>query len=154
MVKISWSYSGNPAASNLDEVRWWIGDTDTDDQQLQDAEINFAISATGDNKRAAAWCARALKAKYSREVDIRTGADGEFRANLSSLAKAYGELADFLESSAAEYAAPWSGAISIDDKNDQKKDSDRVAPFFDRALFSGKDYAGKETWDWNKYGLI
>ena len=137
MVEISWSYSGDPAASNLDEVRWWIGDTDIDDQQLQDAEINFAIDATGDNKRAAAWCARGLKAKYSREVNIRTGADGEFRADLSNLAKAYGDLADFLEAASGEYAAPWSSAISIDEKSLQEKDTDRVAPFFDRSMFCG-----------------
>lgn len=151
---MSWSYSGNPAASNLDEVRWWIGDTDTNDQQLADAEINFAISATGDNKRAAAWCARGLKAKYSREVNIRTGADGEFRADLSNLAKAYGDLADFLESAAAAYAAPWSGAISIDDKSDQEEDSDRVQPFFDRGMFSGKTVTDKDVLDWNNYGAI
>ena len=137
MIEISWSYSGDPAASNLDEVRWWIGDTDTDDQQMQDAEINFAIGATSDNKRAAARCARGLQAKYSREVNIRTGAGGEFRADLSSLAKAYGELADFLEAASGEYAAPWSSAISIDGKILQEKDPDRVAPFFDREMFSG-----------------
>lgn len=121
---------------------------------MADAEITFAIDATGDNKRAAAWCARGLKAKYSREVNIKTGAGGEFRADLSSLAKAYGELADFLDSASAAYAAPWSGAISIDDKNTQEEDTDRVKPFFDRSLFSGKAADSRDTYDWNNYGLI
>lgn len=41
---MAWSYSGNPGASNLDEVRFLIQDTDTDDQLLSDAEINYLLT--------------------------------------------------------------------------------------------------------------
>jgi len=151
---MAWSYSGDPSASDLDEVRWWIGDTDTDEQQLSDAEINFAIDTTGNNKRAAAWCARALKAKYSREVNIRTGAAGEFRIDLAGLARAYGELADYLEWSVDAYAAPWAASVSIDEKESQLDDSDRVLPFFDRNIFSSSSADDKKTLSWNTYGIL
>jgi len=149
---MAWSYSGDPSASNLDEVRWWIGDTDTDDQQLADAEVNFAIDTTGNNKRAAAWCARALKAKYSREVNIRAGAAGEFRIDLAGLARAYGELADFLEAGMIAYASPWAASISIEEKEDQRDDSDRVVPFFNRNMFSENSAIDRSVRSWNNYG--
>lgn len=143
----------SPADSDLCAVRWWVGDTDSADVQLQDAEITFAINQTGNVKRAASYCARALAAKYSREVNMRVGAGGELRIDLAQLAKAYIELAEFLESSAASYAAPWAASISIDEKDSQREDTDRVKPFFDRSMFSGQPSSTNEILDWNERRL-
>lgn len=41
-----WTYSGDPTASPKDEVRFLIGDTNPEEQQLQDAEINYLIIET------------------------------------------------------------------------------------------------------------
>ena len=142
----------SPANSDADAVRWWIGDTDSTDVQLSDAEIQYALDTTGTVYRAAAWCARALKAKYSREINMRVGAGGEFRVDLSRMAQAYDELAEFLESRAIAYVAPWAAAISLDEKEAQEDDDDRVKPFFDRSLFAGKTTSNEEMLDWNKFG--
>lgn len=39
----SWSYSGNPAASDRDEVRFLVGDTDPDSKLLSNEEIDFLL---------------------------------------------------------------------------------------------------------------
>ncbi len=41
---MSWSYSGDPSSSPLDEARFIMGDTDINDPVLSDEEINYMIS--------------------------------------------------------------------------------------------------------------
>ena len=41
---MTFTYSGNPSNSPLDEVRFYIQDTNTSDQLLSDEEINYLIA--------------------------------------------------------------------------------------------------------------
>jgi hypothetical protein len=50
---MTWTYSGNPGASPLDEVRFLIQDTDTNDQLLSNEEINYLIGVYEDPYSAA-----------------------------------------------------------------------------------------------------
>jgi orotate phosphoribosyltransferase-like protein len=107
---MAWSYDvtdldTSTASGRLNTVRLLIGDTDTLDQQVQNEEITFALSESGDNVYyAAAWAARAISSKYSRRVT--TQLDGALSANYSDLAKQYKSLADDLE-----YQGKTSGAV-------------------------------------------
>ena len=47
---MSWSYSGNPADSTLDECRFLIGDTNESDPIMQDEEIKYIIDTYGPNE--------------------------------------------------------------------------------------------------------
>ena len=47
---MSWTYSGNPADSKLDEYRFLIGDTNEDEPILQDEEIQYIIDTYGSNE--------------------------------------------------------------------------------------------------------
>ncbi len=40
---MTWSYSGNPASSKLDECRFLLGDTNVDEPIMQNEEIQFLI---------------------------------------------------------------------------------------------------------------
>jgi hypothetical protein len=51
---MTWTYSGNPGASVLDEVRFLIQDTDTTDQLLSNEELNYLIDAFDDSAYGAA----------------------------------------------------------------------------------------------------
>ena len=62
---MTWTYSGNPGASTLDEVRFLIQDTDINDQQLQNEEINYLITAYGDPYGAAVAACSALLARLA-----------------------------------------------------------------------------------------
>lgn len=65
---MAWTYSGNPASSDRDAVRFLVGDTDTTDQQLQDAEIDWLLVENPNAQMAAAHACEAIAAKYARLV--------------------------------------------------------------------------------------
>jgi len=67
---MAWSYSGNPGASGLDEVRFLIQDTDSTDQLLSNEEINYLLTAySADAYGAAIAAVIALIAKAARAVE-------------------------------------------------------------------------------------
>ena len=94
---MSWTYTvtdiGTTTPSGrLNAVRLLIGDVDSTDEQIQDEEINFTLSQSGDNVYyAAAFSCRLLAAKYSRLVD--TELDGALLAKYSDRVKNYNMLA-------------------------------------------------------------
>lgn len=73
------SYSGDPSSSDLDQVRFLLGDTDVDGNQLfSDAEIQWAINAWGplygSNILTAAQLAENAAAQYAQNASY--SADG------------------------------------------------------------------------------
>ena len=73
------SYSGDPSASMLDEVRFLIGDTsNSSHERLSDDEISYVIAKLGstysDALMYAAYCADRIADLYAGEVSI--SADG------------------------------------------------------------------------------
>lgn len=107
---MAWSYDASDldtttTSGRLNTVRLLLGDTDTNDQQVQDEEVTFGLAQTNDNVYfAAAWLARVVASKYSRKVN--TSLDGALSADYSDLAKQYVSLAETLE-----YQGKKSGAI-------------------------------------------
>jgi hypothetical protein len=124
---MAWTYSGDPSASDLDAVRFYIGDTTTTRQLLQDAEINFAISEHSNLRLAAAVCADAIAAKFAAESDMRVG---DISRSLSQISKAFTALATKLRSEVGKRAAPSFPAASRDWKESQREDIDLVQPAF------------------------
>lgn len=120
---MAWSYSGDPATSSKDAVRFLIFDTDTNDQLLQDAEINWCISQAGDSVYQAAHdAAYAIASKFSRMATSKTV--GDLSLSYSDRAKAYFELAnELLELGARrEPPSPWVSPENM------KRASDKTVP--------------------------
>lgn len=120
---MAWSYSGDPATSSKDAVRFLIFDTDTNDQLLQDAEINWCISQAGDSVYQAAHdAAYAIASKFSRMATSKTV--GDLSLSYSDRAKAYFELAnELLELGARrEPPTPWVSPENM------KRASDKTVP--------------------------
>lgn len=134
-MSTTWTYQStllSTAAntSNTAIVRRMVGDVLINDQQLQDAEVNYAISVYSNLYLAAAECARWISAQYSRKVDTVTG---EVRTLYSTQQRAYAQRAIELEQrgmSRGAGALPYAGGISIADKAAQLDDTDRVTPQF------------------------
>lgn len=99
---MAWTYSGDPSQSDLDMVRWLVGDTDKTDQLALDEEIDAALDRYGSPDRAAAHIARGIAAKFARLFDK---AAGDVRKSLSQKAENYKNLADELDASASAAAA-------------------------------------------------
>lgn len=119
--------------SNIQYVRWLIGDTDTDDELLQDAQINFFLTQNSDNiYYAGAAAAEAIAAKFARETDK---AAGVLRVNAGQKHTHYLSLASQLRKQAMMGSvAPFAGGISKMDKENYRDDTDRVRPKFTRDL--------------------
>jgi len=147
---LSWSYDPTnldttTSAGQLNSVRLLVGDTDTNDQQVQNEEITFSLSETGDNiYSAAAWIARTIASQYSRRVD--TQLDGALQANYSDLAEQYYKLAEDLEYRGKTNGAVLgvaAGGLTISDIQAVRANTNRVEGAFRRDRF--RNPPGYET---------
>ena len=66
---MTWSYSGNPGSSTLNEIRFLIQDTDTNDQLLSNEEIEYLVGVWSDAYAAAIAAVSSLVAKSAREEE-------------------------------------------------------------------------------------
>jgi hypothetical protein len=124
---VSWSYTVSDLATvQKDQVRWLIGDTLTNDQQLEDEEISFALTQRANVWGAAALCCGSLATRMSRQADA---VQGETRTMYSSRARAYAVRGAHFENQAmARVAFPYAGGISFADKSVDELNADRVPP--------------------------
>lgn len=96
------TYSGNPAGSKLDEVRFRIGDTDKDFSLLEDEEIQYLLE-TNDNSviDVCIQAVRAIIAKFAKEVDYTIGPE---KVYASDRYKHYSELLINLQKEKNKYS--------------------------------------------------
>lgn len=84
---MTFTYSGNPGASALDEVRFLIQDTDTDDQLLSDEEINYLLSAYDDDAFGAAIAAVTSLIAQAARVQEESKTVGDLSLSVKSGAR-------------------------------------------------------------------
>jgi hypothetical protein len=133
---VTWTYSGNPASSPGDAVRFWIGDTTETTPQLSDEELAYLLSLTGGHVlQAAILGCQELANRYASQVDFAV--ESELRVDLSQRAEAYAKRAKALRdetlipgTSLSLVPRPYAGGVSKQDMARQKADSDRVPPSF------------------------
>lgn len=86
---MSWSYSGDPSKSALDECRFLLGDTNESKPIMQDEEIHYIISHSGGNenmlryelfKQAATIFARDIKRSLGPQSEDPTSRLNFFKA--------------------------------------------------------------------------
>lgn len=157
---MSWSYDPNTlntttSAGRINTVRLLVGDTDTTDQLVQNEEITFALSQTGDSVYyAAVWVCRAIAAKFSRMVT--TTLDGALSANYSDRAQQYTKLAIQIESlgkkTSGKALGVSAGGISIAAMYVADATTDRVKPAFGTTQFDNTE-AGEQFLPDQPYGV-
>jgi len=143
--------STTTTTGKLNSVRLLLGDTDANDQQVQNEEVLFALEQSNENiYYAAAWCARTVASKYARRVN--TQLDGALSADYSHLSKQYTALADTLEFQGKKSGATVgirAGGISKTTIDRVRSNDDRIQPSFRRDRFrnppsySGDDYGSE-----------
>lgn len=134
---MSWSYSGNPASSPLDEIRFLIGDTTANVvPTLSNEEIDYNIAlvygSVGDapasgNFLPAAYCADFLQTKFASFADSK---------HVGPLSITYANRADRLAKVACKLrdratlagVSVYAGGQTWSDKSTDDQDSDRVQP--------------------------
>lgn len=135
---MTWTYSGDPSTSAKDAVRFRIGDTDADDQQISDEEISWLLTEEGSNIYAAsAQACDGIAAKYARLVDQSAG---ELSVKFSQRQTHYTNLAaQFRAKNAKSAPIPFAGGISKASKESVRSNEDRVRPAFRRDMHSEED---------------
>lgn len=129
---MTWTYTGNPADSNTDAVRFLAHDIDQANQRVQDEEIDWALSETGNVYLAAALICDSQSAANAGKANKSVG---DLRIEYSALSKQFSDTAARLRDRALVSVSPYLGGRSRSDKESVEDDSDRAAPFFQRDQF-------------------
>lgn len=151
---MSWSYNSadlgtTTDSGRLNSVRLLIGDTDTNNQIMQNEEIVFALAQTTNNVYyAGSWACHMIASKYSRLVDLKLEGSS---SRYSELAKQYITMSDHLNDlgkrTNGRSLGVSAGGISITDMQVAQDDTDRVDPAFRTQQFDNK-MAGTYTPDY------
>lgn len=139
---MTWSYSGNPASSNMDAVRFEMGDTDSSDPLVQNEEINYALSKESGIYSAAARCLEAIARRFAREADNSLG---PMRITASQKSKAFAEEAAKLRKKATAYGSPYAGGLSKAEDSTDAADADLKASTFSKGMMDNSSGSSKET---------
>lgn len=141
---MAWNYDATNLGTDTDSerlntVRFLIGDTNTQSQQIQDEEIAFTLSQSSDDVyKAAGFVCRAIAALYSRRVD--TELDGALKAKYSTLSKTYMKLAESVEMqgklTSGKSLGLYVGGISESGRDTVRLLTDRITPAFYRDRFT------------------
>lgn len=141
-----WSYDGVPY-SGRDKVRAIIGDVDTNDQLIEDYQIDAVLVVFSDETEAAAHLCRNLAAKFAAQGNVSV--DGYKFENLKK-AEFYRDLSKelFLQVHGSKrplvLANPSYGGVSISGKDANEANTDNVEPAFYRDQFN---YPGSDSDD-------
>lgn len=125
------------ASGRLNATRLLLGDTNSLEPLVQDAEVNFSLGQNGNNVYfSASWLARVVASKYAREVNVEL--DGQLSADFSDLSKQYTKLADDLEyqgKTAGAKLGVYAGGITKTSIEAARLQTNRVQPSFRRDQF-------------------
>lgn len=144
---MTWTYSGDPATSDRDSVRFLVGDTDTTDQLVKDEEIDWVLSLQAVLNFAASAVAETIAAGFARLADTK---NRSLSVAASQRMAHYKKLAENLRAGGAG-SLPWGdgstaivaemfvGGLSIADKDAFFDDADAVQPSFHRGQDDNPD---------------
>lgn len=134
------SYSGDPASSAKDAVRFHIGDTDSTNEYFSDAEINYMLTNNNNYVFQTAYQAcYQLIAKFSRYANERVG---QVSVDFSNLSKQFADLASELKQQMYKDGEPEiiAGGIELTDKETNSTDTELVAPKFTKDMEENNSY--------------
>jgi len=139
---MAWTYGADPSANARDAIRFLCGDTDTNDQLLNDAEIGWinnqitgSDTATTALYEAAYRACIAIASKFSR---LASQAVGDLRVDLHQKAentRAQAKELKLLAAREGNVPTPYAGGITFSDKQVDQGNSNIVPEFFSRGQF-------------------
>lgn len=95
---MSFTYTGDPANSDLDLIRFLLWDTDETDVLMSDEEYSYMLTTWGNVYEAGRASAERIAAKFTRQADHISRTVGDLTISKSYTAKAdeYTKLSDEL----------------------------------------------------------
>ena len=124
---MAFTYGGDPANSNREAVRFWCGDTNSSDQLLADAEIDYLLTIETKIIECAATACEMIASKFARQADTE---NGELKVKASQRAKAYEARASMLRSRVNRHTEVFAGGLTISGKDSLNESTSDVQPGF------------------------
>jgi len=136
---MSWTYDDSELDTETEEgrknvVRFLVGDTNENDQQVSDEEVDFSLSETNNVYSAASYIAKNIAALYARRVTQEV--DRTLRVRYSDIQEHYYRLSKELEDSARKYSSQW--GVAFGGTNTQTMKTVRSNPLRPDAFYSGQ----------------
>jgi hypothetical protein len=124
---MSFDYSGDPADSAKDQVRFLVQDTDSDRELLQDEEIEWLLEVTPNVHAAAAEAALAIALRFAALPDRRVGG---MSISYAQNTQHFQELATLLRRKANRLSLgkPYAGGVTVNDVFEHREDTFIVQP--------------------------
>lgn len=146
---MTWSYSADALSETVDgplmQVRLHIGDTDEDDQQLQDEEIQYLLTQESTTLMAASRACEILAARYARQADKKVG---DLSITYTKTSENYRLLAASLMAQGRSYAVPSAGGVEVSEKESAADDATLVQGSIRRGMHDFvKDTNRLSGWD-------
>lgn len=121
-----WNYRQD-FTRQIDVIRLLVGDTDANDQLLSDSEITYFVNLHGTPNRSASEAARAIAAKFARNMSRSIGG---LQADFAAKHRQYLALADSLMSKEDAYpVSPFVSGYIKSDKQLRQDDTEREEIF-------------------------
>ena len=137
---MTWTYTlALLSTSDLMQVRYLIGDTDSTEELLQDEEIEWVLTQIPNIYLAAAECCLQIAMWFIRRAVQEKVEQVQF--DYRERANTYLKLKDQWEQKAKTLVPgqAYAGGISISDKETTEADTDRVQPEFYKGEFDNPD---------------
>lgn len=123
----AFSYSGKPGDSDLDAVRFTIGDTIKLRPMFSDDEILYQVTQTPNIKLAGAELLEVKSREFARLADVSVG---DVRKAFSKLSESMKKCAEQLRSDAVRLVKPFFGGLTKTGKRALAENIDDVQPAF------------------------
>jgi hypothetical protein len=136
---MTFTYTGNPLTSTIDEVRAELGDTMNNQHEMEDEEILYAYTKEGSAVRAAARCCEMLAARYAKREGFRGGTIQTEKTTISGKYKQMAKLLRARGISAGSFIVP---STSIAAKQDNELNTDAPKPSIKRGFASNPEISG------------
>jgi hypothetical protein len=125
-IGAEWNYRQD-FTRKIDIVRLLVGDTDSNDQLLSDSEITYFVELHGTANRSASEAARAIAAKFARNMSRSIGG---LQADFAAKHRQYLALADSLMSKEESYpVSPFVSGYIKSSKQLREDDTEREEIF-------------------------
>jgi len=144
---MTWTYSGNPASSSKDAVRWYAGDTNSKRKLVTDEEIAFALVEESNARRAAIHVLEAVLARFSHHGSVEIGG---YKLDAREIGVSVQAALAVLRAQATTGKSFFAGGVDRDEMQTQRDDSDNVRPGFQRGMHSALDITRHNTTDLSK----
>ena len=124
---MAWSYSGNPGATTLDELRFRTGDTLEAVSLLTDEESLWLLAQYGTPAAAVLPALRVMLVKCSHDSLLR--ADGVEQDLQERRAALEARIVD-VERTRSYLSVPFLGGVSVAERDRRRQEADNIQPSF------------------------